>query len=558
MKRLYIVYITLGMLLAAVSHSCSDDGIVENPSGETFIYTLNVTNGGLAGNVNYAGTVDQENQSVNFYIAAETDVEAIRFGGKLSLGASLTEEVYNFSRQPTQQMEVVNGGNQRIYQVNIALAAATEHPILQAVSLQKEDGDLATGYIHHASQTVYLNAPQSNSVEITAVSGLPKRSTYRFTNLRDGKIWRDDPGEVILDFLGLESAYHLSFEPTPTFGADFFSPLLLDYSASDTGFAMPGDFSAENTRSADFDGNKVLIVSREGGNYPKILSYDDLRNGNAGNAKILDITGVADGTYLISAGRLSHNHIYIANLTTGVADSGTGRLKIYHWADEYATAETVFSFDGTHNGTRITSGRFGDNLSVCLDEQGNGTIFLLTQDGTEMLRLDVTNFTQVDNPRMITPPVTASYYSSVNQVQGSDNEFILTSTQAIAVLIDREGNVLYRMDPESIPIEGTDIRIFNYNNERYMLMTTARAAGKPVQTVYLYDLSAGANTVQALTQFEEGDRIPLFSYELNGAPASAFSANTGWGVVHENLRIFGAAVRAGFIVVEFPKNTEIE
>ncbi len=559
MKRFYFLYTIPVMLLFAVFQSCSgDDNIVENPSGETFIYQLNVLNGGMAGNIIYAGVVNEENKSVSFTIAAETDIEAIRFGGKISLGASLGEETYDFSAQSSQEVEVINGENKGVYQVTIHLLDAQEHPILQAVSFQKEDGSKAEGYIHHASQTVYLNAPESSHIEVTALSGLPRRTTYRFTNLNNGRIYPDDPGEVVLDFLGLESMYRLSFENTPTFGADFTSPLLLDYSATGNGFGLPGDFAGDNTRSADFDGNKVLVVSREGGNNPKILYYDDLKNGNADNSRKLDLTGVADGTYLISAGRIAHEHIYIVNLTTGIADTGAGRLKLYHWADENATAETVLSFDGTVSGQRITSGRFGDNLSVCIDAAGNGHIFLLTQDGTQMLRFDVTNFTQVDNPKLIAPPVTASYYSSVIQVDGAENEYILTSTQAIAVLMDRDGNVLYRMDAESIPIEGTDIRIIHYNNERYMLMTTGRAAGKPVQTVYLYDLSAGANTVQALTQFEEGEKRPLFSYELGGASSTAFAANSGWGVVNENLRIFGAAVRAGFVVVEFPKNREIE
>ena len=65
---------------------------MENPSGEVFIYRLNVTNGGLTGAETYEGTVDEATKTVAFTIPAESDIEALKFSGKLSLGAKLDKE----------------------------------------------------------------------------------------------------------------------------------------------------------------------------------------------------------------------------------------------------------------------------------------------------------------------------------------------------------------------------------------------------------------------------------------------------------------------------------
>lgn len=560
MKHYHTKYLGLYALLLCTFFACAkDDPIVENPSGETFIYKLNIVNGNISGNEAYEGAVDKEKKTIDFTIAAETDIQAVKFQGKLSLGARLDKEAYDFSENLTQTVQVVNGENTGDYQVNIALKKPEQAPVIQKMTVKLSDGSSTEAFISYVDQTVYMKATQSNEVEITGISCLPKRATYTLTKATDGKVHKDDPGEIVLDFMGLKTSYYLSFANTPVFGADFASGSLYDFSANAAGAPIHADFAAENTRSADFDGNKMLVVSRQGGNNPKILYFDDLKNGDVANEKKLNVTGLSGGTYVISAGRLSHGHIYICNLTTGLADTEGGALKIYHWQDENAAPETIFRFNGTLNGDVVSRGRFGDNLSVCLDENGNGYIFLLDQNGTQMLRLDVSGFATVSNPYVVNAPASVSYYASVNRVDGSENEYVLTSARAPIVLMDKDGNVSYKMDIASVPVRGTDARIINFNHERYLVMTSGRAAASdPAQTLYVYDISSGANTVQALTAFEEGDKLPVFSYSLDGTVASAYAANTGWGIVNDKLRLLGAATKAGFVVAEFSKKNSLD
>ena len=558
MKTIHIIHWGLCMLLIGILSSCSEsDPVVENPSGETFIYRLNIVNGDITGTGLYAGELDEANHKITFTIPAESDIQAVKFQGKLSLGAHLDKESYDFLESLNQEVQIINGENIATYQVVVTLEPAKENPVLQKMTVKLDDGTQTDAFISYIDQTVYLKATHSDEVEIVSVTCLPKRATYTLTKGANGKVHKDDPGEIILDFMGFKETYDLSFGNTPIFGGNFGSPVIYDFSSNPSGAAIHPDFAAENTRSADFDGEKVLIVSRQGGNFPKVLYYDDLKEGDTSAEKVLNMTGLSGGTYVISAGRISHGHIYIANLTTGLAGTAAGMLKIYHWSDENAVPEAVFTFDGTWNGESLSKGRYGDNLSVCLDENGNGYIFMFTQDGTQMLRLEVTNFTTIGNPYVAVPPLTVSYYASVNQVDGAMDEYVLTSTRAVIVLMDKDGNVKYKMNAESVPTQGTDARIINFNFERYLIMTTGRAnyGSDPVQTFYVYDLSSGANTIQALTAFEEGDKIPLLSYTLDGVGASAYAANTGWGIVNDKLRLFGAAVRSGFVLTEISKKT---
>ena len=550
-------YIMMSLcLLCAVlfTTSCKEEPYVENPSGEVFIYRLNVTNGGLTGAETYEGTVDEATKTVAFTIPAESDIEALKFSGKLSLGAKLDKESYDVS-SGSAEVRVLNGENVGVYNVTVALNAPTQTPILQKLLVKNASGQVKEAFISELDKTVYLGCEESTSAEITEVFCLPKRTKVTFSEGSNNVISAENPGKVLMDFMGLTNEYRLSFEGEPVFGADFKLGQTYDFTKNPMGADCYPDFAAENTRSADFDGETMLIVSREGGTFPKVLKFADLKAGSP-NEKVLNITGIAGGTYVISAGRLSHKHIYICNLTTGV-NTGDAALKVYHWANEDAAPELVLEFTGEATNASVTGGRFGDNMSVNLDENGNGTMFFLTQDGTQMLRFDVQAFTTISNPTFITPGTSAPYYASVNQVVGSDNEYVLTSTQAPLMLIDRDGNELFKLDVDAIPKQGTDARIITYDAERYLIMTTGRNgswSGDPVQVFYVYDLSAGANTVLALSNFAASERIPLFSFSLDGANCSAPAANTGWGIGDDGmLRLMTSAARSGFAVFEFPE-----
>ena len=101
----------------------------------------------------------------------------------------------------------------------------------------------------------------------------------------------------------------------PVWGADFSDAKMkvYDYSGRSTIYA---DLTGANTRCADMDINHILMVSREGGNRPHLLSLADVKDGGALTPILLDVTGVSGGTFAVSAGNLAQGHIYICNLAT--------------------------------------------------------------------------------------------------------------------------------------------------------------------------------------------------------------------------------------------------
>lgn len=531
--------------------SCSDEDFVDNPSGETFIYRLKIANAGLTGTDVVEGKLNEGTKTVEFTIPAETDIEAVKFDKKLSLGAHLDKDSYDFSQSATQEVKVVNGDNVGVYNVTVTLLSPTETPLITSMTVKLKDGSEKNAYVSEIDKSLYLGCESEESVEIKSVTCMPKRSAITYTKAENGVVYKSNPGTIKLNFMGLEKEYRILFSSTPVFGADFTKGTAYDHSG--TSGAIFGDYAAENTRSADFDGKNLLIVSRQGGVFPRLIPFEEIKAGNPSGV-VLNTSGVAGGTYLISAGRLSHNHIYICNLTTKI-DQGDGALKVYHWADANAAPEVIFEFKGDASGVDLTGNRLGDNISVNLDENGNGTMFFVSQNGTTMLRCDVSNFNKVSNPTYIQPAVSADYYASVNQV-GNNNEYVYTSVKAPIVLMDRNGSPLYKMDIESIPVRCTDARIITYDSERYLIATSGRQgtwSGDKVSTFYVYDLSLGANTVLAMTTFEKGEKQPIFSFELGGSGSSAPAANTGWGIVDGKLRLFSAATKAGFAVFEFPE-----
>ena len=560
------IYLCLSMLFCLVlGTACSDDPIVENPSGETFIYSLSISNAGLTGTEIIQGTLNAEAKTVDFTIPAESDVHAIKFSGKLSLGAGFDQETYDVS-SGSAQVTIVNVDNRSTYTVNVALLAPTATPLVQKVVVRDAAGVEKEGFVSALDKTLYLKSPESEWVEIVSVSCLPKRAATEWTAMtEDGKIYASNPGQLKLDFEGLTNEYRILFDANPVFGADFLSPVgVYDFSGRTTSYP---DFAGENVRSTAFDGKSMLIVSRSGGTYPKVMKYLDIKTG-APVENVLDITGIEGGTHLISAGRLAHGHVYICNLTTAVGADQP--LRVYHWAsaETGVAPDVVVHFEG-EGVTKLEpaegeepivkwAGRLGDNMSINLDENGNGYAFFLPQEGaTIALRYTVTNFTEFTEPTMLTLEVGGDYYASINKIEGSDDEYVYTSTKAPIVIIDHNGKSKFTLGAEAVPMRGTDARIITYDAERYLIMTTGRAkwAADPVSALYVYNISEGSNTMLALKNFDElEERVPVFTYELAGTGGSAHSASTGYGVSEEgNLLLMSSATVTGFAIIEFPE-----
>jgi len=542
-------------------NSCSEDAIVENPSGETFIYRLSIANGGLTGTDLIVGTIDEDSKTITFDAPAETDIAAIKFATKLSLGAHLDKETYDFSQSNTVPVTVVNGENTSTYQVTINFSEPKETPMITAVRVKLPDGSEKNAYVSEIDKSIYMGAEEFESVEILSISCLPKRTETTLTMASNNVVQKSNPGSIMLDFMGITNEYRLLFAAIPVFGADFTKGNT--YAFSNATGNLFGDFVAENTRSADFDGNNLLIVSREGGPNVRVIPFNEIKAGNPGGTS-LNLDGVEMGTFLVSSGRISHGHYYVSNLSTSVGEDQP--LKLYYWNNINSQPQVLLEFLGAANGPEgevdLSKLRFGDNLNVCLDESGNGYIYFVTQDGSTVLRFNVTGFTTLENPTYLVPPTTLSYYASVNQVDGKDNEYIVTSIQAGIFLVDADLNVITSIDIDKIPVRCTDARVITFDSERYLIATSGRWGAwskDDPQTLYIYDLSEGATTALAMMNLASGDEAPqpLFTFTIGGDnPASygsAPSASTGWGVVNGMLRIMSAAPKAGFAIFEFPE-----
>lgn len=556
MKIHNYVAIALGMGAMLVPTACSDDQKYDNPSGETFIYSIAVANGGLSGADVIQGDINAETGAIDFVIPAETDIQAVRFQGKLSLGAKFDEESYDFYTSEASTLErdikVVNVSNEQTYHVTLRLSDPVASPVLNSIIVKSADGSLCRGFVSDANNTVYLNCQGSATAEVVEVNMLPKRSNYTFTTANGGKISADNPGQLVMEFGGRTATLDVDFGGSPVFGADFNLAQVYSFS-SGTGNVW-ADYAAENTRWSQFDGNNLLVISREGGTFPKTLSYQSIISGTPVE-NMLDVTGIEGGTFTVSAGGFAHGHIYICNLTTSLPDP---TFKIYHWADASAPCETILETTGSEE----FQGRWGDNLSVSLDENGDGYIWLFDHAGGAFcLRFAVTGFTQINpEPVRIDCPYTLAYYASINRVDGEEDRYTLTSSNQRAILlVDADLNVYNRIDVQDgcdFPVVAEcDARVIKFNGERYLV--TCNAWGwmySKSQTIRVYDLSQGGDTQLAITNFNTTDRNPIYTFELVGANCSAYSASTGAAIDSEGyLAIMGAAPKGGFAIIRIPR-----
>lgn len=349
----------------------------------------------------------------------------------------------------------------------------------------------------------------------------------------------------------------------PVWGADFERDKVQVYSFAVNGGTVYPDLTGTGTRGADMDSNYVLIVpfALTNNNTPHLLKLSDLAAIKTDEPIMLDITGVADGTSAYSAGRLSHGHIYICNLAI-LGNSQT--LKIYHYASPTAEPELVGSFTKNADGIpdyTANAGRFGDAMSVELDENGNGYIFLGNNRGTVaadpyVLRLSVTNFTTVGSPALFNPAVTyAHWWSHYRQVDGVSGEYIYTGSRTGIHLVDDSGGVIYSLDAAAVPLAGNDAKVVTFNRERYLIMQTAEAGA----VLYVYDITQGATTQEALELFDAREnKNALYSFELGSGNAGTPVACLGVAKTENALYLMGMAPNGGFAVIKAPKAVKAE
>jgi hypothetical protein len=554
----YIVWLLLPLLAVT---ACKEEPIVENPSGETIIYNTYIANGGLSGGTRYSGVVDEAAHTVTFNdVAAETDIEHLRFGGKISLGAHFDLESYDFynasasaEKVLTNTVKIVSGENSQDYQVTVNLLDPESEPMVSKIEVETTSGRVVSGTIDLTEKWIYLNVPNESEVTVKSLTLIPTRTIYTFTDASNNKLSKSNPGYIELDFWGFTDSYRLSFDEAPIAGINFSAPIIHDFTTHSTVYP---DFVAEDTRSADFDGEYILLVSRSGGIFPKLLRADDVLANRTATPIMLSTKGLAGGQYDISSGRLMQGHIYICNLTVGLADTDAGKLKLYHYASPSADPEMLLDFSGFIDESTTVAGRFGDNMSIDLDEDGNGYVYFVSHVAGGVLRFTVTNFNAVSAPKFITDVPLAIYYGCYNQV-GAENAYLFTSTSGFAQvqLRDSDGNLLISLNKSSDAEHGTDVHLINYNSGRYLIMTSSRQQTTwSFPTLYIYDLTEGFNTVASIVSYNDRQPDPVFTYQLGEATQSGCSGIAAWAAVDGKLCILAAGPKMGFVLIEFPKN----
>lgn len=341
----------------------------------------------------------------------------------------------------------------------------------------------------------------------------------------------------------------------PVYGADFTKPSVYDYSSNPLGNPSYTDFSGLLTRGSGFDGEYVLVVRRESTppSKPHVLKVADLKNGII-DRKYLNMTGVSGGTFDVSAGAQVNGHSYIVNLSTSTSQE----VKLYHWSSPTATPEVIAKINIASLAGAGT--RHGDNFSMGLDENGDGYAFLIST-GTQVLRLKIDNYSTVTETTVINTKATYGQWSYFNRIGNTDNYLITSHSQPISVA-NPSGGVSYTMGATSIPLHSGDPRVIDFNGERYLLVVSVPrgAPGAPDAVMRVYNITRGANIIDAMTALEQGDRVPIYEFSISGNTTTAPGTQSGYHIVKnvegkdEKLMIYGASADFGFTIVEFPVN----
>jgi len=570
----------LSLLALALGFTSCEKEVSPNDTLEARVYSIQISNAGISGGDLIRGTVDEDQHTLTFEnVPAETNIAAIRFSASLSLGAKLDAESYDFTEGNAADATTLNrtiavvnaldykGDNyekRAEYQVTVKLAPAASAPLIDRIVCLDDQG------VEHVltSANVFdgifcLGMPESSTATITSVSLLPLRATYTFTTIADGVISASNPGHLTLDFMGLTNDYEVNFASSPTPGADFSRAVVHDFSAA-TGSCYV-DLEAEFTRGGDFNGEYVLLANRTA---PKLFRTSDLLAGNASAPILLSTTGIEGGTHVVSAGRFAQGHIYLCNLATSVGDpaGANGPLKVYHYATPDATPEVVLTWDGTGvvNADADYTGRLGDNISIWLDEAGNGYAFFAKQEAdNKIYRFTVTGFTQFSNPYEIALPAVANYYGMMNMV-GPDQYLYTSSYVSMLWLFDHDGTLLRDFNwvatPSGAdPTHACDPRVIEFARARYLVMTNShRFAWWAPEQLFVFDISEGNDMVAAMVKMQEAQDAetlePIYTYPMaSGTISTACTALSGAAEVNGSLVLFGAAPKAGFVLVEVPK-----
>ena len=334
----------------------------------------------------------------------------------------------------------------------------------------------------------------------------------------------------------------------PSWGAEFKNATVYSF-AGDNRYE---DFKTLDTRGADFDGQHVLVVTRTD-NKPHLLKVADIKAGVI-NRIPLDLTGVSGGTFPYNMGALANGHIYMATL----AIKTKSLLKVYYWETPTSTPEVIFS---ANLEDILESGkRYGDNMSLNIDKNGDGYIFFGENTAQNILRLTISNHKNVSEPTIL--PADPKMKVSMNIYRYENTSDYLYSGLAMPItLSSNAAQKKFSLSAANQPAEAVAARAFMFNNKRYLITCAAGfgSASKATPTLYVYDISKGSNLAEALERFEAASQHePVYSFILGGAGNTAPSPCTNFYIERDangkdaKLYLFASRGESGFVIIEAP------
>ena len=340
----------------------------------------------------------------------------------------------------------------------------------------------------------------------------------------------------------------------PVYGADFTKPTVYDFSSNEAGQPAYPPFIGGFTRGTGFDGQHVLVLSREpvGGQASHLLRYSDLKAGNVVPVN-LNTTGISGGFFTTSGGAQINGHTYAANMTLNIT---TEPLRIYHWTNPANPPQLISTISMTvaDVGTVV---RFGDVMSVNIDASGNGYMFFTANAGTRSIRVTVTNFNTISDPQLLTTPTSLGIWTSVNKF---GDDYIITGTPYNFYVGNERlvSNLIITAGPE-LPQLALDPKLVLFNGERYLITTSGNPSSTGTGSVlYVYDLTRGATIREALVNFQASGKIPIYKHTIGGTPNTYPLGFTDYAVIKnsegkdDKLVLYTAAPQAGFALIEFP------
>lgn len=313
------------------------------------------------------------------------------------------------------------------------------------------------------------------------------------------------------------------------------------------------------TRIASFDGKYVALFSRHPSVGDKrVVLYDYRELGNSPAPILLKNDILDGGLFKIVSGRMKGDKTYACNLGT----TAEHPLKIYYWADANPNTEAEVLVD-----VKLDNWieRFGDNMSIDIDDNGNGYIFIpqhFWAGTSRILRWKVTNFNKVDRQKpeeiyLANSDLYGGNWPTFNRIN-EENTYVLNGYYKVPAVMTLDGKLKVTNEDVSNRFrEMHDVFVVNFNRGRYLI--GIRILQEIAQFV-MYDISGGASTEEALTIFYqmnslESVPVPIYSFDFGSQNPNGGQpiGSVGWAIIDGKLVIMTAAANKGFAVIEFAK-----